>query len=309
MKTTAANTLSRIHPSTTLSWKKPLLMSAIALIICSVAISASASSWTLVSAPTTMAGIQIGTSQLWGRDAAGNVYQYNKATNAFDKIPSTPVFSSIAVGKGNSVWGLDGSDNIYQYNFSTKKFVEVTGKLTQIAAGGQGVWGLNSSGDIFLWNGTKFVAPPNGQPTAFSSVYVGTFGIGVWALDASGDTYLYNTDTDFFDQTDGKSLMSIGVGSTEVWGVTTSDTAWEYDVAAEKWIQPDKSASLNEISAGSASNIWGVNTAGEVYKFKPSASKFELVSPQPPEAAYRMRVSSGGIGIFVLTNSGDTYKY
>jgi virginiamycin B lyase len=307
MRTKIAHLLSERRSLTTASRNHMAgLLTLLVLLLYSFADSASAQ-WSPVSAPTTMAGIRLGTTQMWGRDSAGNVYQYNKITNTLDKIPSTPSFSEIAVGKGNSVWGLDASDRVYQYNFSSKKFELIAAKLAHIAAGGQGVWGVNKSGHIYTWNGTAFVAPPHGEPAKiFTSVFVGSYEIGVWALDSKDNSYLYNTTTQFFDgPIGGGTKTDIGVGSGEVWSVNSADQVFMYDVLAEQWVEPDPSARLKEVAAASNSNIWGVNSSGEVYKL--TKSTFALVSPQPPETSNVVRVS--GVGTFVLSDSGQVYKH
>ncbi len=311
MKSTIATTPFSHRTSTTaLSKTRIGVLALLAIFLCAFAASASAQSWSSVPAPTGMAGIRIGSSQLWGRDGTGHVYQYKSGAFKLIDPPGTPLFQGIAVGKGNTVFGVDFSDNIYTYDFSSKTFINIAGSLSYIGAGGQGVWGVNSSGHIFMWNGTAFVPPPHGEPsTDFTTVYVGSYGIGVWAVDTSDNTYLFNTDTDFFDgPIGGGTKVDIGVGNAEVWSVNSSDQVFMYDVLAEEWVQPDSSARLILVEAGSNANVWGINSSGQVFLFDTKTKKFNLVSPQPAEpvtAAIRI----GGPGVFVLSSSGNVYKY
>jgi virginiamycin B lyase len=286
-----------------------LLLALITVFLCSFATSASAQ-WTETGS-TSLAGIQIGTTQLWGIDSGGALYEYQTSTNSFQGICCPPYipYSSITVGVGNSVWGLESDGQILQEN-AEGVFQYVAGSLTEIAAGGEGVWGVNG-GQVYEWNGTRFVAPPHGQPNFYvASIYVGSNGIGPWALDSQGDAWLYNTDTDYFDESNGRNLTSIAVGNSYVWGITNSQgpNVWEYDVNTESWIQPDRFAILKQISAGSNSNIWGVNAAGQVYAFSQAEQQFELTA-QPPESIRVVRASAGAAGVFALANSGHVYKW
>src|ERR1700690_1239370 len=145
MKPTIANTLSNHNSSTTASRRNRIgLLAVIAFFVCSFA--GSASAWTNIPSPAPIAGIQVGTSQVWARDFSDNVYQYQAGTLVGPMNP-TP-FKQIAVGKGQSVLGLDSLDNIYRFDFTTKTFVHVAGSLSYIAAGAQGVWGVNSKGKV-----------------------------------------------------------------------------------------------------------------------------------------------------------------
>ncbi|MGA3091333.1 MAG: tectonin domain-containing protein [Terriglobales bacterium] len=316
MQNTIANKFSKYRTSTTASRRNKIgLLAMIAFFLCGFAVSASAASWTLVnvSSGATMTGIRVGSSQMWGHDASGHGYQYVSSTNTLKEVTTTPTLSTLAVGEGQSVWGLDTSNNIYQYSFKHGAFEIVPGTLTSIGAGEEGVWGVNSSsGQVFVYDPStnSFNPPPHGEPSEFfESISVGNFGIGPWALDSGGTPWLYNTRTEFFDATGGTTLALVEVGDGEAWGVDSKDRVWTYDVSSETWVQPDPSASLKQVAVGSNSNVWGVNSAGQVYQFNESTLQFKLVSPQPPEAIYRVRVSTGGAGVFALANSGNTYKY
>jgi len=320
MENTIVNTQSTLDASNAASKKTQVgLMGLLAVFLCSLTVPASAAhSWTLVDtspANEKMTGIRTGTTQMFAHTSSGDCYQYDKTTNTLELVTTSPAMGEITVGVGDSFFGRDTSNNPYQYNFKTKAFDFIPGTpIMSIGAGAEGVWGVDSSdGEVYAYNSTTntFDPPPHGEPSEFfESISVGNYGIGPWGLDKGGHAWLYNTNTRFFDETDGV-LNTIAVGTGQVWGITSSNTVWMYDPGTEKWIQPDTSARLVEISAGTDSNIWGVDASGEVYKFNdnPKILRFQLVSPQPPEAASVIRVSSGGAGIFVLSTSGSVYKY
>jgi virginiamycin B lyase len=306
------------------SWKmRTALLGLMAMLVCSLVSTAAASSWTAVNVSpalppgVNMEGIQVGSTQAWSRDSAGNAYQYVSSTNALTKVSSTTFVDELAVGVGESVFALDPSDNVYQYDFTKVKgkpigFKIISGAtLTTIGDGAEGVWGVdNATGAVYVFNGTGFQPPPNGEPSVFfETISVGDYGIGPWCLDKNGDAYLYNTNTQFFDKTNGV-LSSIAVGNGEVWGITSEQTVWTYDPSIQSWTEPDTSAQLVEISVGSDSNVWGVDSLGQVYKFnpKPKVNRFQLVSPQPPETALLVRAGSGG-AIYVFATTGNVYKF
>jgi hypothetical protein len=237
-------------------------------------------------------GISAGSTEVWGINASGEVYQYSGST--FNQIPGQ--LTQIAVGTGSkNVWGLNSVDEIWNYDGT--KFVHVKGNLVQIAAGGKGVWGLNSSGTIYRWNGKAFVTPGGGQPVPFCSVYVGSYELGVWALDCDGNAYYHDATTGTFIPTDGRNLQMVAVGSGEVWGVTFNGSVWEYDAATSSWINPDPNAVLIQLSVGTNKQVYGVNAAGAIYLFE--EGKFTLVD----NSQDYVTISVGGstAGVWALT--------
>jgi hypothetical protein len=292
------------------------LLAFIPMLLCGLVTHASAGTWTEYSpASAPYAQVQAGSTQVWALDEAGDVYQYNSSTNAFDKITGNLV--RIVVGTGNTVWGINGSGEVYQYSFSKGAFQKVAvslGVIGVIAAGGQGVWGLSTSSITYEWDSVtkSFTKPPHGGTAGAIGLYVGSYGIGVWELDASNHAWLYNTDTDYFDETDGV-LAQIAVGNDQVWGVTGAGTVWQYDVTTEKWIQPDPSASLVEIAAGSNNNIWGFNgLPGGVYLFDQTTQKFVNQNAESSGGSLlslqNISVSSGTAGVWGVDIYGTIWK-
>lgn len=285
--TSRASKLSRIGLTLTLT----------ALLLCSLA--ASAATCKLVSGD--LVQISAGTTQVWGLDGHGNVFQYDKKKNAFNQEHGA--LSQIAVGKGKNVWGLNASQDIYQYNFKTKEWQEVAGVLVQIAAGGGGVWGINSSGQIYYYNGTKFVQFTNG--TVPVAKYIAVGADEPWVLDSSGSPWLYNTNTGYFDQVQDATLTQIAVGNAlEAWGVNGSQDIFEYNINTERF--DEVHGLLIQVSVFNNSNIWGVNAGGAAYKF--IKGKFEQ---QCTSVNTFSQISAGGpaAGVWALTSSGRIYKF
>jgi len=332
------NNLSDNRTSTTASRKgRTSLLALIALSLCSLTRPAFAQyTWALCTVSPTdpaggMAGIQIGSTQLWGRSGTGNLYQYvnpNEAGNPcqLNLIPSpivgnTPVsFQHLAVGQGKSVWALSNGA-AYSYQFPGWVSVPGTGSsgsvpvvLTSIGAGTEGTWGIDSAsglgtapGAAYVYNSgaiNLFLPPGFTQPTAFASIWAGNFAMGPWALDSAGNAWLYSS-ADGFQKTNAV-LTQISVGQDEVWGVNGNSPAFEYNASTGKWFQPDPKTVLSEISANVDNNVSAVNSAGQVFFFDSTLNKFELASPQPPEKISQVR--QGGAGIFALAKStGHVY--
>jgi hypothetical protein len=298
----------------------------IALFLCGLAAQASAQ-WTLRAtnpAGVNLAGIQVGT-QAWGRDSSGNVYEDISGTFTLIDPSGTPQFAHITVGQGkNPMWGLDTSGNSYYYNGST--FVNVplpSGEsFTSIGAGGDGIWAVNSAtGHVFEYNSktNAWDAPSTGQPSEhLESIAAGNFTIGPWVLDSSNNAYLYNTRTGFFDGPigglpSGETVAAVSVGNGQTWVISSASTAnvYVYDdnPAVEQFYQPNpfSLATLSEISLSTDENVWGVNSAGQVYLFNTSTIEFGLTT-QPPQATFE--VKAGAAGIFALSEStGEVYQH
>lgn len=283
-----------------------LLMS-VALVLCLTTPASAA--WKSYTNSVPFAIVSAGSTQVWALDTSGGVYQYNSGKNAFEHIKGNLV--QLAVGTGNQVWGINLSGEIYQYNFTTKAFQKVAGTLQTIAAGGQGIWGVYA-GEEYVWDSvTKSFAKPTHELSGGKWIYVGSYGIGVWVLDPSGNAWLYNTDNDYFDETNGV-LMEIAVGNDQVWGTASDNSVWQYDVTTEKWIKPDPSAQLAEMSAGDNNDIWGVNLFGAVFKFDQTTQKFVDQNAKSGGGGFlilaQISVSSASAGVWAVDIDGTIWK-
>jgi len=322
-----ANTLFNHNSSATAPRGNRIgLLTLIALFVSSFAASASAQ-WTLIPtspAGVNLAGIQVGT-QAWGRDALGKVYEDLSGTFTLIDPSGTPDFAHVTVGQGkNPMWGLDTSGKSYYYNGSS--FVNVplpSGEtFTSIGAGGDGVWAVNSAtGHVFEYNSPKnaWEAPSTGQPSEhLASIAAGNFAIGPWVLDSSNNAYLYNTRTGFFDGPisglpSGETVAAVAVGNGQTWVISSAstDNVYVYDdnPAVEQFYQPNPFAlaTLSEISLSTDENLWGVNSAGQVYLFNTSTIGFALTA-QPPQATFEVKV--GAAGVFALSEeTGEVYQH
>jgi hypothetical protein len=291
----------------------------VALFLCSLP--ASAVTCTLVSGPA-LTQIAVGTAQVWGLDAEGNIYQYDHATKVFNQIPGN--LSQIAVGKGQAVWGINSAGDVYQYDFATSAFVHQGGslQLSQISvgeatsAGSAGVWGIGLTGGIHYWNGLAFElfnqgAIVDGKQTPR---YISVGQSAPWILDNNGHAWLFNNDTGFFDGPIGAStggqqvLTQISVGSDLfAWGINASDDIFVYNEATEVFDQVTPTQHLSSISVLNSDVPWGLGeTSGRLYKY--STTMFQQ---QCPTVSNFKQVAAGATAAatWAITTSGEIYMF
>jgi hypothetical protein len=299
-------------------------LAAAALFLCSLA--ASAVTCTLVSGPV-LTQIAIGTTQVWGLDASGNVYQYDHTTKAFNLIPGN--LTQIAVGEGKAVWGINSAGDVYQYDFTPTPpakpgFVHQGGslQLSQISvgeatsAGSAGVWGIGLTGGIHYWNGLAFETFDKGAIVDGKQTpkYVSVGQSAPWILDNNGHAWLFNNNTGFFDGPIGASsggeqvLSHISVGSELfAWGVNSSDDIFVYNETTEVFDQVSPTQHLSSISVLNSDVPWGLGeTSGRLYKF--STTTFQQ---QCPAVTNFKEVAAGATAAatWAITTTGEIYMF
>lgn len=323
MKTTNHNSQSGnsfTQPPRRSKWSQVGLGLAVAaLFLCSLA--ASAVTCTLVSGPA-LTQIAIGTTQVWGLDASGNVYQYDHTTKAFNQIPGN--LSQIAVGEGKAVWGINSAGDVYQYDFTTLAFVHQGGslQLSQISVGeatsfgSAGVWGIGLTGGIHYWNGLAFELFNQGAIVdgAQTPKYISVGQSAPWILDNNGHAWLFNNDTGFFDGPIGANgggeqvLTHISVGSDLfAWGINSSDDIFVYNDTTEVFDQVSPTQHLSSISVLNSDVPWGLGeTSGRLYKY--STTTFEQ---ECPTVTNFKQVAAGATAsaTWAITTTGEIYMF
>lgn len=123
---------------------------------------------------------------------------------------------------------------------SAQHFQQITGTLSQVAAGRAEVWGINTSQKIYRLNSsTKTFTHSAGWP-ALTQIAVGggtsVQGDEVWGLNASGAIYRFNLSTKMFSAVTGVlSQIVVGEGVTdnchpyEVWGINPLSNVYRYN--------------------------------------------------------------------------------
>jgi virginiamycin B lyase len=290
-----------------------------ALFLCSL--SASAVTCTPVTG-VSLTQIAVGTTQVWGLDSGGNIYQYDHSTKVFNVISGN--LSQIAVGEGKTVWGINSSGEIYQYDFTTLAFVHQGGtlKLSQISAGeatsagSVGVWGVGLTGGVHYWNGLAFVTlsqkgfPPKGATIKYISVGQQQ----PFALDSAGHAYLYNNTTGFFDgplgaASGGEQVLSqISVGSDLfAWGINDSDDIFVYNDGTEQFEQVSSTQHLSSISVLNSDVPWGLGeTSGRLYKYSTTTFQQQCTTV---DTFKQVAAGATATATWAITTSGEVYMF
>jgi len=146
----------------------------VAFISCWAATVVPASAQHLKQIPGSLAQVAAGRSEVWGLDAANQVYRFNSGTTTFAKI-GTIRLTHVAVGGGtvlqaDQVWGVTASGKVYRFSYKTNTFAQVPGTLAQIVVseGYQDtchpyeVWGLDTAQLIYRYDycTSQFVTIP-----------------------------------------------------------------------------------------------------------------------------------------------------
>jgi Tectonin domain len=158
--------------------------------------------------------------EVWGLNAAAQIFRYNYCSMAFEQEPGT--LGSLAVG-GGAVWGINGNGEIFRFNFTTLVFDQLPGFLTQITAGPNGIWGLFGT-QIYQFsdNIQNFFQLPG------SLTHIQAGGNGVWGLDSSGAILRLEPSTGSFVQIPG-TLGQISVGNGGgVWGINSLNQTYTF---------------------------------------------------------------------------------
>src|SRR5262245_47466052 len=70
--------------------------------------------------PGSLVQVAAGTYEVWGINAAQQIYRFNRNTQLFEQIPGGLVQISVGGGQfggpGDSVWGINAAQQIYWFN-------------------------------------------------------------------------------------------------------------------------------------------------------------------------------------------------
>ena len=172
----------------------------------------------------------------------------------------------------------------------TFKRVTVKGgaPLRQIAPGGASVWARASNGNPYIFKTNKFVLA--------SSISLAQLAVGggnvlqpdaVWGLDSAGNIYkaTKNGTAWVFSPVPGAlDLIAVGAGFDnchpyEVWGLNTAAQIFRYNFCGLNFEQV--AGTLGSLAVGNG-DIWGINGNGEVFRFNFKTLAFERYQFAPP---------------------------
>ena len=158
--------------------------------------------------------------EVWGLNAATQIFRYNYCSKAFDQAPG--FLSSLAVG-GGDMWGINANGRIFRFDFTTGGFVQLPGILTQVAVGPNGFWGLLNTQIYQFYDNIQDFGQLSG---ILSEIRAG--GNGVWGLNASGSIFRLDSSSLTFVQIPG-TLARLSVGSgAGVWGINGGKEAYAF---------------------------------------------------------------------------------
>ena len=190
----------------------------------------------------------------------------------------------ISVGSRTNVWGVNSAGEIYRYTQDdANPWIQVPGTLTDIGAAADGtVWGVNSAGNSYRYSGDGTWTPIGG------SVQVQRISVGsrtnVWGLSSPGIStivrYSQDDDNPWIQQYLGNLSSDIGAAADgTMWSVGSDGTIWRY---LDTGTFTQVNGVLNRISVGSRTNVWGLNSAGEIYIYTQNdKNPFTQVSGPP----------------------------
>jgi hypothetical protein len=191
------------------------------------------------------------------------------AAQHFKQVTGT--LTQVAAGR-NEVFGIGTANQVYRYNAGTKAFVRIAGSLAQVAVGG----GTLSQKDE------------------------------VWGVNTSGQIYHFNFGTKTFNRVTG-SLAHIVVGegkfdnchSYEVWGIDASDNIFSYNYCTKKFDQI--AGSLSVIATGGGS-VWGLNSSAQIYAYSHGGGFFQI-------AGSLQQIAVSVNDVWGQDGSGNIYRF
>ncbi len=96
-------------------------------------------------------------TEVWGVDAAYNIYQYGTADNwvHWNESKRVGALKQVSAAFDGTVMGVNGTDDIFRYG-SKDVWTQIPGKLKQVSVGSaNSVWGVNAVNDIFQYNNSN----------------------------------------------------------------------------------------------------------------------------------------------------------
>lgn len=191
------------------------------------------------------------TTQAWGVNAAGQIWQWSGA-GPWKSIPGG--LSNISVASDGSVWGVNSTSNIFRR--VGDQWQGVPGGLVQVSAGqANNVWGVNAADDIWRWDGGNWVQ------VAGKLIQVSASADGnVWGVDRSGK--IYRRSGESWQLVPG-GLVQVSVGrADQVWGVNAVDDIWRWTGAT--WTQV--AGKLANVAVAADGSVWGVGRNGTIFR-------------------------------------------
>lgn len=225
-------------------------------------------------------------------------------STTFVQVGAGTPFTSASIGSANNYGGI-ASGQLTTWDGS--RWVSGGIALSQVGYGSDGTrWGVTSAGMIYRSNEVTLQPVPGHisswaiMPGELKQIAVGNTG-NVWGVNADGYTYMWS-GVEWRVMPGKFASVSAGADGT-VFALDANDSIWRW---TEKQSWEQLSGGLRTISVGSASNVWGVSAAGDVYQLNPATSGWEM---PPVPAGKFVGVSAAADGSLLLVrNDGTLWK-
>ena len=264
-------------------------------------------SWTQIPAPSVPGGFSaiaaVSATKFWGVTSAGDIYHYVGGTWA----PVTGSLSDISAASDGTVWGVNKAGDILQYVGGTMPWQQVTGPgvpsgLSVIAVGSAtNIWGADDASNIYQffplvtqpsggYSGNANYVFANGSDCASLTgvsamivvkddlVWKSSVGPPGFSIQLNAEThstqplnwlqFMIHIGDDqglwpYINIWQPSSPMAVAVGSqSNIWRLNTVGDI--YQCVGGTW-GPVNGPALSDISAASDGTVWGVNSAGDIY--------------------------------------------
>lgn len=233
-------------------------------------------------------------------------------TAQFVKIPGT--LKNIAVGKQNGqlvVYGIHPNTSIYKYSPSTTPApwapIQNPYRINQIDVGGDGtLMGINMAG---VKNTFKY-DPNNNQwlPTNLTSEQI-ALNSQKLIIPLAKNFVVFESNNNgmsaFPISTNKFSYIATSkkVGERLILGINRQDNKIYKHQGGKIWTLFSSTTDLKKISVGSAQNIWGINTQGNLVKWNSST----WIKQETNMQSFKdLSVNDDGI-VFCVTNNGEIF--
>ncbi|WP_158290243.1 tectonin domain-containing protein [Ramlibacter sp. WS9] len=244
---------------------------------------------------------------------AGNAVGRGPHSSDVTATPSAPVppsfvqvgvgtsFSSASIGSANNYGGIS-SGQLAEWDGS--RWAPGGIALSQVAYGSDGTrWGVTSAGVIYRSKAAALQPVPASwivMPGGLKQIAYGNTA-NIWGVNADGYTYIWGGVE--WHVVPGKFTSVSASADGTVFALDANESIWRW---TEKQSWEQMSGALRTISVGSASNIWGVSAAGDVYQWNPATSAW--VRPPVPAGKF-VGVSAAADGSLLLVrNDGTLWK-
>ncbi|WP_370978373.1 Ig-like domain-containing protein [Agaribacterium sp. ZY112] len=183
---------------------------------------------------------------------------------AFERFgPNQGKLVRIDVGDDAMPWGINSYGNIFSWDGNNWQRRGDNGQ--DIGVGGGQVYLTKNDDSIWRWNGKAFERFGS-ESGRLARLDVGEDGIA-WGINDAGGVYSWG-GSGWLKR--GSGAQDIASGGGAVFLTKTDGTIWRWSGSRFERFGPDKSR-LSRIDVGSDGVPWGINAAGDVYRWNGNA--------------------------------------